>query len=193
MIQSAVTISLVPEAKGGPFVFWGDLADNCARASKLGFGAVEIFARSSEEINLRDLRELLDRHQLRLAAMGTGAGWLVHRLRLTDPDATVRRRARDFVANVIDFAGSFGAPAIVGSMQGRSEGNVTREEALAWLREALELLGTYAHAAGLPLFFEPLNRYETNLVNSLADGVELLRSLASPNIKLLADLFHMNI
>ena len=37
MIQSAITISLVPEARGGPFVFWDDLAAGCAQAAKLGF------------------------------------------------------------------------------------------------------------------------------------------------------------
>ncbi len=45
----------------------------------------------------------------------------------------------------------------------------------------------------MKLLFEPLNRYETNLINCLADGVALLRSLASDNVSLLADLFHVNI
>src|SRR5262245_22762254 len=129
MIHSAVTISLVSEAKGGPFVFWGDLAGNCAKAAMLGFDAVEIFPRSAEELNARELRALLQQHNLKLAAMGTGAGWLVHKLRLTDPEAVVRRRAVEFVSAIIEFAGAFGAPAIVGSMQGRFEGSVTREQA----------------------------------------------------------------
>jgi sugar phosphate isomerase/epimerase len=40
---------------------------------------------------------------------------------------------------------------------------------------------------------EPLNRFETNLLNTLADGSALLRSLKTTNVRLLADLFHMNI
>jgi sugar phosphate isomerase/epimerase len=40
---------------------------------------------------------------------------------------------------------------------------------------------------------EPLNRYETTLVNTVADGVRLLSSLSTRNVRLLADLFHMNI
>src|SRR6185437_13944979 len=44
-----------------------------------------------------------------------------------------------------------------------------------------------------PLLFEPLNRYESNLVNTVADGVALLQSLKTKNVKLLCDLFHMNI
>ena len=39
-MKSAVTISLVPEARGGPFVFWDDLAAGCRQAKSLGFDAV---------------------------------------------------------------------------------------------------------------------------------------------------------
>jgi len=193
MIHSAITISLVSEARGGPFVFWDDLAGGCAKAATFGFDAVEIFPRSTEELNAKDLKRLLKQHNLKLAAMGTGAGWVVHKLRLTDPDAKIRAQARAFIASVIDFAGGFGAPAIVGSMQGRSEGIVTRDQAFDWLREHLEQLGPRARALSVPLFFEPLNRYETNLVRSVAEGLELLKPLRTKNVKLLVDLFHANI
>ena len=43
MIRSSVTISLVPEARGGPFVFWDDLENACLTAKELNFDAVEIF------------------------------------------------------------------------------------------------------------------------------------------------------
>src|SRR5206468_8496528 len=127
MIRSCVTISLVPEAKGGPFVFWGDLEGSCAKAAQLGFDAVEIFAPSPEVFLKAQLKELLTRHNLTLAAAGTGAGFLLRKLRLTDPDAAIRKQARDFVAEMIDAAGSLGASAIVGSIQGRFDGGVTRE------------------------------------------------------------------
>ena len=190
---SAITISLVPEARGGPFVFWDDLATGCAKAAELGFDAVEIFPRSAEELNAKEVKHLLAEHNLRLAAVGTGAGWVAHKLRLTDPDATVRRRAQDFIGAIIDFAGGFGAPAIIGSMQGRFEGSVTRDESVGWLREALEQLGPRAHAHGAPLLFEFLNRYETNLANTVADALALIAPLRTKNVKLLCDLFHMNI
>ena len=41
--------------------------------------------------------------------------------------------------------------------------------------------------------YEPLNRYETNLLKTMAEGSEFLRSLKTKNVRLLADLFHMNI
>lgn len=193
MIQSAVTVSLVPEAQGGPFVFWHDLPDACRQARELGFDAVEIFPPSSTAIEPRVLRELLDQHGLKLAAVGTGAGWVRQKLHLALPDPVLRGKARDYIRGIIDFAGPFGAPAIIGSMQGRWSDEVPKVEALKLLSEALEELGEHARQYGVPLLYEPLNRYETNLVCTVEQGLVLLRPLATRNVKLLCDLFHMNI
>ena len=192
-IRSAVTLSLVPEARGGPFVFWDNMESGFAAAHRLGFDGVEIFPGAADDLNAHELRERLRRHQLSLAAMGTGAGWVKRKLRLTDPDAAIRREARQFIGAIIDLAGSMGAPAIIGSMQGRWEGAVSRAQALDWLREGLEELGARASTLGVPLLYEPLNRYETNLFHRVQDASEFLAPLRAQNIRLLCDLFHMNI
>lgn len=192
-IASCVTISLVPEARGGPFVFWDDLPAACRSARALGFDAVEIFPPGADAIDSESLRALLSDHGLKLAAVGTGAGWVKHRLTLTSPDATARARARDFVRSIIDVAGPLGAPAIIGSMQGRSGDGLDRPAALGLLSDALEDLGEHAGQYGVPLIYEPLNRYETDMANTVESGMAILRPLSTRNIVLLADLFHMNI
>lgn len=192
-MRSAITISLVPETKGGPFVFSNGLAEGCAQAAELGFDAVEVFAPGADCPELAELPDLLARHRLALAGAGTGAGWVRHKLTLTHPDANLRAQAREFIRAIIDFAGRFRAPAIIGSMQGRWEGEVTRERATAWLAEALEDLGAHASRYSVPLLYEPLNRYETNLFNRVGEAASWLRSLSAGNVRLLADLFHMNI
>ncbi|MCA9177924.1 MAG: sugar phosphate isomerase/epimerase [Planctomycetales bacterium] len=192
-MKSCVTVSLVEEARGGPFVLWDDLPAAAARAAELGYDAIEIFAPGPDAVDPVALRGLLDQHGLALAAVGTGAGWVKQRLQLADPDAGKRRAAIDFVRSMIDFGGPFGAPAIIGSMQGRSGDGVDKPTALGYLAEALEVLGEHASQHGVPLIYEPLNRYETNQVNTVADGVCLLERLSTRNVTLLADLFHMNI
>src|SRR5207302_1705654 len=136
----------------------------CRKAKALGFDGVEIFAPSADAVDEEALRTLLADTGLSLAAMGTGAGWVKHRLSLTSPDAEVRDQAKAFIWSIIDKAGAFGAPAIVGSMQGRSGGGVSHPAAMKWLAEALSDLGEYARQYNVPLIYEPLNRYETNLV-----------------------------
>ncbi|MFM7817857.1 MAG: sugar phosphate isomerase/epimerase family protein [Verrucomicrobiota bacterium] len=193
MMRSAVTVCLVPEARRGPFVFHSSLAEGCAQAAQAGFDAIELFPTHADEVHSMELRSLLRQHGLQLAAMGTGAGWLTRKLSLTDPDPHIRMCARDFAGAIVDFAGGFGAPAIIGSMQGRVADGVSREQSLAWLREELDQLGPRAHALDAPLLYEPLNRYETNLFNTLAEASEFLDTLRTRNVRLLVDLFHANI
>lgn len=193
MLRSAVTISLVSEARGGPFVFWDDLAGSSHKAKEIGFDAVEVFAPSPVAVDTHELQALLDETGLKLAAVGTGAGWVLQKLHLVDAHPTTRVAAIDFIRSIIDLGAPFGAPAIIGSMQGRWQDDVNREKAFAHLREALNELGRHAESRGVPLIYEPLNRYETNMCNTLAEGVALVESLEVQNVKLLADLFHANI
>jgi sugar phosphate isomerase/epimerase len=193
VIRSAVTISLVAEARGGPFVFWDDLERSCALAAELGFDGVELFLPAAGAVSTSQLRDVLAATGLKLAAVGTGAGWIVHRLHLCDTDEDRRIAARQFIRSLIDFAGLFGAPAIIGSMQGPPLLAVDDAMACDWLREALDELGHYAGEYAVPVLLEPLNRNETKLVNTLADGMNLLESLTTDNVRLLADFYHMNI
>lgn len=192
-MKSAVTVSLVQEARGGPFVFWDDLDQAFATAAELGFDAIEIFAPGPNEVNTQRILQLCSEYDLKIAAVGTGAGMVKHGLSLTDGDATKRRQAQRFIADMINFGAELNAPAIIGSMQGRWSSQVSLQQALDWLVESLTQLGQHAGQAGQPLLYEPLNRYETNLARTLDEGRQLLDRIAGSNVKLLADLFHMNI
>jgi sugar phosphate isomerase/epimerase len=192
-MRSAITVSLVPQARSGPFVFHDGLADACARAAAFGFDAVEIFPPAANAIDIAELQGLLDHHALQVAAIGTGGGWVVHKWTLTHADAAVRHDAREFIRAIIDLAEGFGAPAILGSMQGKAEGDVSREQALEWLAEALEDLGEHAAKHGQVFLYEALNRYETNLFNRQSEAADWLRTLKTGGVRLLCDLFHMSI
>ena len=106
MIKPAVAISLVNEARGGPFVFWDDLAAGCQRAAELGYDAVEVFAPGPDAVDSGELKSFLEENRSGLAAMGTGAGMVKHGLTLTSTDADQRARAIAFVQSMIDFGAS---------------------------------------------------------------------------------------
>lgn len=192
-MRSAITVSLVPQAKGGPFVFWNGLEEACVRASALGFDAIEIFPPGADALDIPAIQKLLSQHRLAVAAVGTGGGWVVHKWTLTHADPATRQQARDFIRGIIEKAAALGAPAILGSMQGRWEGDVTRDQALDWLAEALEDLGEHAAKLGQVFLYEPLNRYETNLIHRTPEAAVWLRTLKTNNVRILSDLYHMNI
>ena len=98
-IKSAVTISLVKEAEGGPFIFWHDLAAGCEKAAELGYDAVEVFAPNAAAIPVDRLRQLeitveehehIDRsyHGRRLGPLVTGHTGRGCRQKLTSGDGT---------------------------------------------------------------------------------------------------------
>ena len=93
MIRSSLTVSLVPEVRGGPFVFWDDLPAACAKASALGFDAIEMFPPDAHAVDPAQLRKLLDDNDLKLAAVGTGAGWVKGRIHLCLPEVGARALA----------------------------------------------------------------------------------------------------
>lgn len=193
MIKSAVTVSIVEQARKGPFVFHDDVPAACHRAAELGFDAVEIFAPSADAIRALSLRDLMTSNNLQLAAVGTGAGMVIHGLHLCDADESRRSSAREFIRSIIDAGAEFNAPAIIGSMQGKWDQQTDKSTAIARLQDALNDLGEHAEKRGTVLIYEPLNRYETNLAVTMKEGVDLLKPLSTNNVKLLADLFHMNI
>ena len=75
----------------------------------------------------------------------------------------------------------------------KSTAGVSRDQALDWLADALLDAAATAGNHGVPFLYEPLNRYETNLINRQADALVFLDERNITNCLILSDLFHMNI
>ncbi len=69
----------------------------------------------------------------------------------------------------------------------------TAQEDREVLLEGLAEVGAHAAKEGVVLLFEPLNRYEDHMVNTLAQGAELIAAAGTRGVRLLADTYHMNI
>lgn len=192
-MKSAITIALVPEISKGPWVYWQNLETGMQKAAELGFDAVELFTSSGTAFDTTVVQQLCKKYNLQVCAVGTGAGKVVQGLTLTDPDPSVRAKAIAFIERMIEFGGALGAPAIIGSMQGNIPVGEQRSSTEEWLAEGLQILSEQASQYTVPLIYEPLNRYETNLFNELGAAADFLGKKNLGKVKLLADLFHMNI
>lgn len=192
-IKSSSSICMVPQIKGGPWLFRDDLESCCRQSAQAGFDAVETLTPAADALDRKELGGILTDHNLQLSAVGTGAGYICNKLHLSSPDEGVRRQAVNFIKDFIELGSEFGAHVIIGSMKGGLAEGVQPVQAMDWLRAGLDELGQHAHSRDVLVVLEPLNRYETNFINRLDEGVTLLESLQTDNVKLLADLFHMNI
>jgi sugar phosphate isomerase/epimerase len=123
-------------------------------------------------------------------------GWL------GDFDDARRRAALDALRAQLDGIAALGGhgvvtPAAWGMFTRRlppfDEPPRTPEQDREVLVEGLAELGAHAEQAGAVLLFEPLNRYEDHMVNTVARAAELVRAAGSPGVRILADTYHMNI
>ena len=173
--------------------FKGDLKTNLARIAQMGYDGVELAIRDPQQVDLDALVQLTRALGLRVPAIGTGQAWGEEGLSFTDPDASVRQRAVERVISHIPGAARFGAVVIIGLIRGIVKPGVEQAQAEEWLCQALQTCARAAEPEGVRLALEPINRYETSLVNNAAQGMALIEKVGAPNFGLLLDTFHMNI
>ena len=171
----------------------GSLAQNIADIAAMGYDGVELAIRDPKLVDVDALEALTREHGLRVPAIGTGQAWGEEKLSFTDPDLSVRRAAVERIKSHIPLAARFNAVIIIGLVRGIIKPGITHEQGMAWVCEALQECSAAAKPFGVRLALEPINRYETTLVNSVAQGMALIDQVGADNFGLLLDTFHMNI
>jgi sugar phosphate isomerase/epimerase len=170
----------------------GDLAANVAQIASLGYDGVELAIRDPRLADPDEILQVMAVHDLAIPAIGTGQAWGEEKLSLTDPDAAVRRKAIERLESHIPLAEELGGIIIVGLIRGIGGCSSSRKEE-HWLLEALRHCTDKASAHGVRIVLEPLNRYETSLINTVSQGLAAIEKIGADNLGLLLDTFHMNI
>ena len=106
--------------------------------------------------------------------------------------------AANYISELIDLAVELDSKIVCGPMYsetGRSGAHsaVEREAQLVQIAEALRPLCAKAESAGVVLAVEPLNRFETDCINTLEQTVNLIERVGSSALKIHIDTFHMHI
>lgn len=173
--------------------FAGEFETGLAAIAGLGYDGVELALRDPAMVDQEALLAMARESGLVIPAIGTGQAWAEERLSFTDPNKGVRREAIDRMKSHFSMAKAAGAVVIVGLVRGTTTQPADRHQAMDRLTKALRECCDEASAAGVRLALEPINRYETTLVNTVAEGLELIDGVGAENLGLLLDTFHMNI
>lgn len=117
---------------------------------------------------------------------------------LVRAEPAVVRATQDYLRHVVDAAHAVGSPVIAGpayASVGRTWRMTESERLAAYdeLRENLSPVVEHAVAAGVVVAVEPLNRYETSLINTVEQGLDALDGLPEDGCGLALDIYHMNI
>jgi len=159
-----------------------------------GFDGVEIAIENPTDIDPAYVKAQLDRHGL--VCTSVCACFPPSRdLRGTQAQ---QRATIIYLKRLLDIADVLGTNIVMGplySATGRADAVPAAEYKRQWRTVCghLKTICTYAEANGKIICLEPLNRFETDFLNTVEQGLRMIRQVKSPALKLLLDTFHMNI
>src|SRR5215211_8276691 len=164
-------------------------------ASSAGFDGIELQGRSDWRERLDDLKAAQER------GVVFSSVCMIYDRFIGDFEAGRRRDAKEHMKSLLSGIAELGGtgaitPAAYGLASKRLppfEVPRSEEEDRCVLLDALEELGEHADEKGTLVLLEPLNRYEDHMLNRVGQAVELGQTLGRSSIRVMGDLFHMNI
>jgi sugar phosphate isomerase/epimerase len=168
-----------------------DWAKNIGKLKYMGYDGIELAVRDPKLLDTLLLKSLLQQHGLLVPAIGTGQAFGEDGLSLVHADPAIRRLAIERVKSHVRLAADLGALTIIGLVRGKRGSAIATDQAEQWLIEGLRECAAEAPAAKLGV--EPINRYETDLINTVNSALNLVEKIKLENVGLLLDTFHMNI
>jgi len=155
------------------------------------FQGVELNLNFDDQQKFDRIKKSVDDSGLRLAAVGTGLLYARDHVSFTDPDSHKRAQALSITKKLLQFAASGNAILIIGLVRGAlTQGIVGAEDRL---REGLIECDSEAKKCGTKIALEAINRYETSLLNTANDVINIIEEENLTATGLLLDTFHMNI
>lgn len=161
---------------------------------KWGFETVEIPIEDPSHIDPKKVKVALDKHGLVCGSVCACMG----------PDRDLRgtvkqqRTGLKYMKALIDQMVDLDCPSLIGpvySAVGRADAVPAKEYKEQWktVVKNLKELAAYAEKKGRIICLEPLNRFETDFINTCDQGLKMIKDVGSPALKLHLDTFHMNI
>lgn len=161
---------------------------------KWGFDTVEIPIEDPSHIDPVKLKAAAEKAGIAIgsvcACMGPG--------RDLRGSAADQREGTRYVKALIDQAAIMGCPRVIGpvySVVGKADAVEPKQQKkeFALVVKNLKAIAKHAAKKGIEIDVEPLNRFETDFLNTCDQGLKLIKAVKEPNVKLHLDTFHMNI
>lgn len=165
-----------------------------AKAAEMGFDCFSIPVEQPDLIDVSAIKRTQAECGIRLnmtVAFGPDRD-------LTADDPKLRQNSLNYMQQCMILAEQLGTPVLVGpaySCVGKRRKISDEQRKIEWDRavQGLRKAGEMASQFGVKLGIEPLNRFETDLVNTCAQAKQLIQDVNSSQIKIHLDTFHMHI
>ena len=169
--------------------------EECARAiartAEVGFDLIEIPALDPGSIDTAfTARELQKAGIGATSSMGLDAS-----TDISSDDREKERRGQERLEQAVSVIRDIGATHMCGILESAFQKYAvpTTAEGVKRSCEILARVAEKAAASGITMGLEVVNRYESNVLNTASQAVEMCRRIAAPNVKVHLDVYHMNI
>jgi len=174
------------------------------RLSRLGYDGIELMG-EPKLYDPKQIRELCRTYGLQVLSIAGIYPWPTMERDLSNPDVQVRKYAINYLIECVDFAQSVESPVIivvpsavgktspVGNFGDEEEWIAASEREWKWAVQSVQEAAYHAAKKGICLAIEPINRYETFLINTCEQALKFIGEVNSDAVGIHLDSFHMNI
>jgi len=175
-----------------------DLEKIIFRAAELGYDAVELTAALHIPVETSMERRKEVNRWLHSAGIPCSALHYIFdgSVKLSTSHKAEMKKCTEYICKIIDVASDVEARTVIIGSGGKTrsfEPGQDRAVVTKCMAEVIHACGEYAKKKDIILAVEAINRYETNFLNTLKEAVEFTEMVDHPNVRTMADTYHMNI
>lgn len=174
-----------------------DLEITLMRLKKYNYDAIELEGKPEEKkYDLSKVKALLSKYSLNISSIAGMFPWRGKVKRdLATEDKVIRDNTINYIIDSIDYAWKIKAELliIVPTAIYKTIPSLSKKEDWENSVRAVRVVAKYAEKKDILLAIEPINRYETYMVNTIHDALLFSQNVGSSHVKVMGDTFHMNI
>lgn len=164
------------------------------KVKSMGFDLLEIACENPDSLDVTMIKEALSATQL----AGIICGVFGPDRNICSVDPLVRANARRYILWLVEAADKLGSPVVCGPMysavgKAHLEDHTAREKEWSLAVSELGEMADIAAVHGIRLALEPLNRFETDMINTVSQGLTFIGEVGRANVGFHLDTFHMHL
>jgi D-psicose/D-tagatose/L-ribulose 3-epimerase len=174
--------------------FTSENIDLLTKVKNMGYDIIEIAVEDASLIDWKLIKSIANDLDLKITisgAFGTERD-------ISSTEAQYRQIGKQYIIDCIKIASDMGSPVFGGPLYSavgktRLVSDEQKKQERAWCVETLREVSQVAADHGVLVGLEPLNRFETDMINTIDQALSLTEEVCHPSLKIVLDTFHANI